>query len=138
NANRQATLFADDSIAAITAHPTPDGYPSPALASPADGLRTNNTTPTLSASFGDPETLDTGTTTFQYCSDSSCNSPIATSSAIASSDAAIATWAPGTLYDGTYYWRVLAEGAAEDGLRVSSTVQPKQRLVCGPITAMVY
>jgi hypothetical protein len=112
-ATRLGTLFADDGIASVSVDQTPDGFPAPALSSPSDALRTN-TIPALSASFGDPELLDTGTMTFQVCTDAACLSPVATSGAIVASDAGPSTWTPsGPLSDGTYHWRVHAEDIAE-------------------------
>jgi hypothetical protein len=112
-ANRLGTLFADDGIASVSVDQTPNGFPSPSLSAPSDALRTN-TIPALSASFGDPELLDAGTMTFQVCSDAGCLSPVATSGAIAASDAAPSTWTPsGPLSDGTYHWRVHAEDTTE-------------------------
>src|SRR5438105_3858599 len=45
----------------------------PSLGGPADGTTVATPTPTLSATFSDPDTQDTGTITFQLCVTSDCS-----------------------------------------------------------------
>jgi large repetitive protein len=108
---RLATLSVNDGTAEIT-HPTANAFPDvPALG--AIAARINNTTPTLTATFSDPDASDTGTLAFQLCSDSACSSVLqsgTTSSGIA--NGANGTWTPAALADGTYYWRAEATDSA--------------------------
>ncbi|MHB8643094.1 MAG: OmpL47-type beta-barrel domain-containing protein [Gaiellaceae bacterium] len=84
----------------------------PALVSPAAGLHVNTTTPSLSATFTDPDLNNTGQITFQVCSDSACSSVLATfssASGIANGANGSATVPGGTIAsDGTYYWHAKA------------------------------
>src|SRR5439155_11315300 len=58
---------------------TPDMSPTAAtLSTPSDGAFINSTTPTLSAGFVDPDTLDFGKVTFEVCIDSSCSTSLGT------------------------------------------------------------
>ena len=58
---------------------TPNQSPTaPTLASPNDGVFINSVTPTLSASFADPDTLDFGKLTFEVCADGSCSTSLGT------------------------------------------------------------
>ena len=58
---------------------TPNANPAAAtLSTPNDGVFINSTTPTLSAGFADPDTLDFGKVTFQVCTDSSCSTSLGT------------------------------------------------------------
>src|SRR5439155_10317866 len=50
----------------------------PALVSPADGARLNTSTPTLTATFGDADSQDTGKVTFEVCTTSNCSSSLGT------------------------------------------------------------
>src|SRR5437868_4935215 len=97
--------------ASITQSTTNASPSTPTLVTPADTARLNSTTPTLTATFGDPDSQDTGKLTFEVCSTSNCSSSLgtfdssSTSLAVgANSSAAV----PGgfSLADGTtYYWR---------------------------------
>ncbi|HZT45897.1 MAG TPA: SwmB domain-containing protein, partial [Gaiellaceae bacterium] len=82
----------------------------PALVAPADTVRLNTATPTLSATFADPDANDTGKVTFQVCAAASCASPLATfdstSTSLANGANGSAAIPGGTITaDGTYYWR---------------------------------
>ena len=100
------TLLAYDGTAQIT-HPTANGFPNlPALVTTAARV---NAPPRLSATFSDPDAADTGTLSFQLCSDSACNTVLqsgTSSSGIA--NGASGSWTPATLSEGTYYWRAQA------------------------------
>src|SRR6185437_8683569 len=69
-----ATL-ANASITNTTADATPT---TPALVSPADTARLNTATPTLTATFADPDSQDTGKVTFEVCTTSNCSSTLGT------------------------------------------------------------
>src|SRR4029079_13019922 len=64
--------------ASITNNTTDASPTTPALVGPADASRLNTATPTLTATFADPDTQDTGKVTFEVCSDSSCSSSLGT------------------------------------------------------------
>src|SRR5262249_28760072 len=88
----------------------PDVAPStPALSAPANGVFAGTLTPTLGATFSDPDPADSGTIRFQVCADSSCASPIGPvfdSGSVANGAVANAVIPAGLLTaDGTYYWR---------------------------------
>lgn len=103
------TLFAYDGVTKI-AHPTANGFPNTvALGSVAPRV---NATPTLSGTFSDPDSGDTGTLAFQLCSDSACASVLQTGTASGVANGASATWAPTTLADGTYFFRAQAQDSA--------------------------
>jgi len=84
----------------------------PALGSIA--ARINNTTPTLAATFSDPDgAADTGTLSFQLCSTSGCATVLQSgSSAAGIANGASGTWTPSALSDGTYYFRARAQDVA--------------------------
>src|SRR5204862_3518610 len=50
----------------------------PTVVSPADGSRLNTATPTLTATFLDGDSQDTGKVTFEVCSTSNCSSSLGT------------------------------------------------------------
>src|SRR6185437_10536409 len=74
-----------------------------------DTARLNTATPTLAATFADPDTQDTGKVTFEVCTTSNCSSSLGT---FDSSNTSLAVNANGSaavpaglnLADGTYYW----------------------------------
>src|SRR5262249_51994720 len=74
NAAVTATLT-NASITNSTTNATPT---TPVLVNPANASQLNTATPTLSATFSDPDTQDTGKVTFQVCNDSACSSSIGT------------------------------------------------------------
>src|SRR2546428_13911044 len=82
----------------------------PALVSPADGTRFSTATPTLTATFADPDSNDMGKVTFEVCSTSNCSSSLGS---FDSSSTTLAVGANGSApvpggtitSDGTYYWR---------------------------------
>jgi|GEM_PF-5873558 len=96
--------LANASITNNTASAAPS---TPALVSPASGAQLNTATPTLTATFSDPDTNDTGKITFQVCADSSCASVLQTFNSSSSSIAngSNGSGSPTSLADGTYYWR---------------------------------
>src|SRR5205823_1649571 len=48
----------------------------PALGPPADGVFVGSTTPTLAATFADPDSHDFGKVVFEVCADSACASSL--------------------------------------------------------------
>src|SRR5438105_8969197 len=84
--------------------------PALTLVVPRGGASVDTTTPTLTATFADPDTNDTGKVTFEVCSDSGCSSSLgtfdSTSTSIAVGADGSAAIPGGTITtDGTYYWR---------------------------------
>jgi hypothetical protein len=116
-ANRLATFAVNNGTASI-AHPAATALPNvPTLGSPLDTSRVN-ATPQLSATYSNPDG-DTGTLSFQVCSDSTCSTPPLWSGSSASglADGATGTWTPPVTlgdgaHDGTYYWRAMATDSA--------------------------
>jgi uncharacterized protein YceK len=108
---RLATLSVNDGTAEIT-HPTANAFPNlPALVSP--GARINNTTPTLAATFSDPDAGDTGTVAFQLCSDAACGTVLQSGSSPSGlANGANGSWTPAALAEGTYYWRAQSTDSA--------------------------
>src|SRR4029079_2731939 len=87
------------------------GPVAPLLVGPADGGTVGSHTPTLTATFNDPDANDTGKITFEVCTDSGCSSSLGT---FDSTNTSLATNQSGSgqapagygLVDGvTYYWR---------------------------------
>lgn len=84
----------------------------PTLVSPADASYTTDNTPTLSANYSDPDTGDTGTTSYRISSGTAQNcldnaSIVASGSSSATADEnEDTTFTPGSSIgsDGTYYW----------------------------------
>ena len=74
NAASTATL----NNASITNNTTNAAPSTPTFVSPADAARLNTTTPTLTATFGDPDPQDTGKVTFEVCTTSNCSSSLGT------------------------------------------------------------
>ena len=141
NANRVAKLVVNDGNAKIT-HPTANGFPNvPTLGSVA--TRINNRTPSLSANFSDPDASDTGTLSFQLCSDSACSSVLqsgSSSSGIANGSSG--SWTPTSLADGTYYWRAEStdsagnvSGWSSSSSFVVDTVPPATAALVSPAAA---
>jgi large repetitive protein len=82
----------------------------PALVSPANAARVN--TPQLSATFTNSDPTDSGTVTFQLCSDVTCATVLGTSTSATVGSGAGVSWGAGPLADGTYYWRASSLDAA--------------------------
>ena len=76
----------------------------PAFASPANGARVN--VAQLNANFTDSDPADSGTVTFQLCSDAACSTVLTSSTSAAVAGGAGVSWTPGGVADGTYYWRL--------------------------------
>jgi hypothetical protein len=93
----------------------------PSLISPADGSYSTTATPTLTATFTDPDAADTGTITFHICANVTCTAggdPIltfASPSGIANGANGSGT-VPGGLSDGSYFW----QARSTDNLNVHS------------------
>src|SRR4029079_15392913 len=64
--------------ASITNSTTDASPTTPTFVSPADAARLNTATPTLTATFLDADTQDTGKVTFEVCSTSNCSSSLGT------------------------------------------------------------
>src|SRR2546423_5206185 len=107
NAAATATLGS----ASITNNTTNVGPSTPSLVSPADAARLNSATPTLTATFLDPDSQDNGKVTFEVCTTSNCSSSLGTFDSTSTSLAVnangsaavpagfnLAEWT-------TYYWR---------------------------------
>ena len=109
-AGNDAATFGAQAVTNATPSLPPDV---PALVSPADGSTVATLTPTLSATFSDVDTNNTGQLTFRLCTTSNCSSPIG---GTFSSSAGIANGADGSAVvpggritsDGTYYWQAKA------------------------------
>src|SRR5581483_5207767 len=107
NASATATL----PNASITNSTTNVAPSTPALVTPANAAQLNTTTPTLTATFSDPDTQDTGKVTFQVCSDSACATSIgafdssSTNLAVGANGSAAVPGALGLVNGTTYYWR---------------------------------
>src|SRR5256714_404986 len=97
--------------ASITNSTTNVSPSTPTLVSPADAARVNTATPTLTATFNDPDTQDTGKVTFEVCTTSNCSSSLGTFDSTSTTLAVNANGSaavPGgySLASGTtYYWR---------------------------------
>ncbi|MCW2927078.1 MAG: putative haloacid dehalogenase-like hydrolase family protein [Thermoleophilia bacterium] len=81
----------------------------PPLVSPAADSATSDDTPTLRATFADPDTGDLGTIAFEVCTSVACNAPgdpiaagSSASNVVTGSDG---SWTSGSLATGTYWWR---------------------------------
>ncbi len=81
----------------------------PVASSPAASARVG--TPQLSATFSDTDATDSGTLSFQLCSDATCTSVVATSTTANLANGATGSWTP-TVADGVYRWRVRATDVA--------------------------
>src|SRR5205807_10626986 len=64
--------------ASITNSTTDASPATPTLVSPADAATLNTATPTLTATFNDSDTQDTGKVTFEVCTTSNCSSSLGT------------------------------------------------------------
>jgi large repetitive protein len=87
----------------------------PALVTPADAALVPTTTPTLTATFTDPDAGDTGLVRFDVCSDPSCTTVVRTgTSAAGIASGSNGSWIVGAaLSQGVqYYWRARNEDAA--------------------------
>ena len=102
-----ANLSGWSSPSSFTVDTVPPGAPT--LVLPAAGARVKSTQ--LGATFVDSDSTDSGTVTFQLCSDANCTSPVAYTSGTVSGGTAV-SWTPTGVADGTYYWRLLATDAA--------------------------
>ena len=107
--------LANASITNNTANVAPTA---PTLVTPTAAQFVNSATPTLTASFADPDTQDSGKVTFQVCSVNDCSSVLqtidSTSTNLAVGANGSATYSGGTaLVDGsTYYWRAKSVDAS--------------------------
>ena len=117
----------DDSLAngSITNNTDNIAPSTPSLVAPANGTQRNTATPTLSATFGDPDPNDTGTITFQVCTTSNCSSPIGSTfdSSVTANGADGSAQIPGGLLaaDGTYYWRAKSTDSTPASSAYSAT-----------------
>ena len=96
----------------------------PSLVSPTSAARVNTATPTLSATFSDPDVNDTGHVTFEICSDSGCSASLGTvnSTVVANGANGSASVPAGVITaDGTYYWRAKNVDTASANSSFSAT-----------------
>ncbi len=108
----QATDAASNVSGTTTSSFVVDTVPpgAPTLDSPAAGARVNTTQ--LGATFVDSDPSDSGTVSYQLCTNASCSSVVASgTSAVATPGQAVA-FSPGSFPDGTYYWRLRATDVA--------------------------
>ena len=109
--NTIAMMTVNDGIASIT-HPAATVLPdTPALVSPADAVRTSNTTPQLQASYSEAD-ANQATLTFQLCSDANCGTVLGSQTTANLSSGQTGSWQLGALADGKYYWRAQATDTA--------------------------
>ncbi len=117
---------ADDTLtnASITNNTANIAATTPALVTPTAAQYVNTLTPTLTATFTDPDTQDSGKITFQVCSVNDCSTVLqtldSTSTSVAVGANGHATYSGGTaLADGsTYYWRAKNVDAGSARLRI--------------------
>ena len=76
----------------------------PAFVSPANAARVN--VAQLEGTFTDNDSTDSGTVTLQLCSDAACSTPLTSSTSATVTGGTGVSWTPGSLADGTYYWRL--------------------------------
>ncbi len=111
----------------------------PTLVSPVAGASLATGTPTLEATFLDPDAADQGTLRFQICTDPACaaaGDPAATgTSASGIANGANGTWTTPTLAAGTYYWR--ARGEDGGGLTGPWTVTRQLELTAASLSLSV-
>jgi large repetitive protein len=62
--------------------------------------------PSLGATFVDTDATDSGSLSFQICSDAACASLAASGSSATLTNGGVGSWTPASLADGTYYMRV--------------------------------
>src|SRR4029077_429059 len=99
----------------------------PALVTPADAALLNSTTPTLTATFGDPDTQDTGKVTFEVCTTSNCSSSLgtfdstSTSIAVGANGSAAVPGGFGLSNGNTYYWRATNVDSSSASSSASAT-----------------
>ena len=91
----------------------------PTLTAPAASSRVNTTQ--VTATFTDPDAGDSGTLSFQLCSDAACSSVVASSTSATVTAGSSANWTPAGIADGVYYWRVRAQDAAGNQSAWSAT-----------------
>jgi hypothetical protein len=89
-------------VSSFTVDSVPPGLP--AFVSPASAGRVNSAQ--LSATFVDSDSTDSGTVTFQLCSDAACATVLSSSTSATVAGGTDVTWTPAALADGTYYWRL--------------------------------
>jgi uncharacterized repeat protein (TIGR02059 family) len=123
NAGVTATLN-NASITNNTSNTTPS---TPALVSPADASQLSTTTPTLTATFSDPDTQDTGKVTFEVCTTSNCSSSLgtfdssSTTIAVGANGSAAVPGGLGLTSGTTYYWRAKNVDSSAAGSANSAT-----------------
>jgi hypothetical protein len=82
----------------------------PTLTAPIAAARINSTQ--VTATFTDADASDSGTLSFQLCSDTTCSSVLSSSTSSTVSVGAGASWTPAAGVDGVYSWRVRGQDAA--------------------------
>ena len=108
--SRTLSLYFNDANAYVQ-HTAATTRPSvPALVTPANAAFPNTTTPTLTATFSDPDAANTGTVNFRVCADAACTTVISTFSSAAliangASGSAAVPGGAGLVNGTTYYWQ---------------------------------
>ena len=108
--SRTLSLYFNDANAYVQ-HTAATTRPSvPALVTPANAAFPNTTTPTLTATFSDPDAANTGTVNFRVCADAACTTVISTFSSAAllangANGSAAVPGAAGLVNGTTYYWQ---------------------------------
>ncbi len=120
----QAATYTAQAVTNMNSDAAPN---TPALGAPADGAFIDSTTPTLSATFSDPDTLDTGKVTFEVCTTSNCSASLgtfdSTSTTLTVNQSGSAAVPGGfSLQTGTtYYWRAKNVDASSSASSFSTT-----------------
>ncbi len=95
---------------------------SPSVPAPGTVAERVNAAPQLSATLSDPDTnADTGSLSFQLCSDSACSTVLQSGTSSVVANGASGGWTPGALADGLYYWRARAQDVATNTSAWSAT-----------------
>jgi hypothetical protein len=92
----------------------------PTLGAPANAARV--TSGTLHATFLNPDPTDSGTVSFQLCSDAACAAVLQSTTSGSVTNGTAVTWTPAGLSSGTtYYWRLRATDAVGNQTAWSAT-----------------
>jgi hypothetical protein len=83
----------------------------PALAAPADGALLGSL-PSLTATFADADAGDSGSLSFQVCSDLACSTVVAAGASATVANGGSGSWQASALADGAYYARVRSQDVA--------------------------
>ena len=114
SSSRTLSLYFNDANARVQHTAATTRANVPTQVTPADAAYPNTTTPTLTATFSDPDAANTGRINFRVCSDAACSSVLSTfssSSGIANgaNGSAAVPGGAGLVNGTTYYWQAQAE-----------------------------